>query len=415
MFCSLLTPPRNAPSPPHLIPDLISHLCGLGRARRKRCRSFDLVFYCFAPNMARILFVIAILLFVDYSWSITCETCSCAPGFQFKVHSPSRGCSCDVEIDCKQCTNDEFCPGKTLPAGTHASSDDTGFGGQCPTAKTFHKFSTLREGFACLASHSILTSSDCQNYAKEVKHELKTFSWGGVQNTDSRPRGCYYDDSTQKLRFNEQPNGELLNLEESKRTYSTVWNDENIGTGHARSMIWSAQAWSSKTNNVNGEWVQMEFNKVSRVIGVVTQGRKDYSQWVTKYRVATSMDGITYTYVDGGPSFHKDTFVNAGKVFEGNKDRGQQVKNIFESPVLRAFYVRIYPRSFYGHMSMRFAVQIDTSTVTPCSQKHKCICRGCQRCPRNTEVECTMSQCNVNNLGDRTSFCSGCSCWWKQA
>ena len=41
----------------------------------------------------------------------------------------------------------------------------------------------------------------------------------------------------------------LANIPEHKRSYSSIWGNNRIGTGHARSMINSAQAWSSRYNN----------------------------------------------------------------------------------------------------------------------------------------------------------------------
>ena len=47
-----------------------------------------------------------------------------------------------------------------------------------------------------------------------------------------------------------------LNPPESSRSYSSVWAKDKPGTGHARSMLDSPQAWSAG-RNVRGEWLQI--------------------------------------------------------------------------------------------------------------------------------------------------------------
>jgi hypothetical protein len=48
----------------------------------------------------------------------------------------------------------------------------------------------------------------------------------------------------------------LNDAPENMRTYSSVWSDEAVGTGHVRSMLNSAQAWSSQRNSA-GQWTQL--------------------------------------------------------------------------------------------------------------------------------------------------------------
>ena len=49
----------------------------------------------------------------------------------------------------------------------------------------------------------------------------------------------------------------LINPPESSRTYSSIHANNAIGTGHARSMLDSAQAWSSGSNSVDS-WMQID-------------------------------------------------------------------------------------------------------------------------------------------------------------
>jgi len=53
-------------------------------------------------------------------------------------------------------------------------------------------------------------------------------------------------------------------------------------------------AWSAKTNDKR-QWIQVNLGKIMQVTKVGIQGRQDYPQWVTKYRVSHSTDGEHFT------------------------------------------------------------------------------------------------------------------------
>ena len=54
--------------------------------------------------------------------------------------------------------------------------------------------------------------------------------------------------------------------------------------------------WSSRYNNVN-QWLQIDLGDPNTdVTGLATQGRNAYSQWVTKYKMQYSVDGINFQY-----------------------------------------------------------------------------------------------------------------------
>ena len=50
-------------------------------------------------------------------------------------------------------------------------------------------------------------------------------------------------------------------------------------------------AWAAKTNN-GKQWLQIDFGELVRVTKVATQGRQDVSQWVTKFTLSFSVDGM---------------------------------------------------------------------------------------------------------------------------
>ena len=105
-------------------------------------------------------------------------------------------------------------------------------------------------------------------------------------------------------------------------------------------------AWIARLNEI-GEYIQAAFTDVRRVEAVATQGRADANQWVTSYKFAYSMDGVTFEYVrdvDGSE-----------RVFSGNSDRDMVVRHSLFSVVLARF-VRLYPQDYNDHMTLRWEV-----------------------------------------------------------
>jgi hypothetical protein len=142
-----------------------------------------------------------------------------------------------------------------------------------------------------------------------------------------------------------------LNPAESARSYSSVWLNDAVGTGHARSMLDSAQAWSSTPDAT--QYMTIALGSAQAVAGVVTQGRavetpSNNAQWVLTYQVQTSQDCSDYVYVE------------CGRVFTANTDQTTSVQAVFAAPV-QASCVRLLPQTWSVWVSMRAAVLLASS------------------------------------------------------
>jgi len=133
----------------------------------------------------------------------------------------------------------------------------------------------------------------------------------------------------------------------SSCTASSVWSNDKIGVSHGTGRLDSAQAWSARTN-AKGQWWQIDAGSAKQVVGVRTQGRSGGTdnQRVTAYKVLTSLDGSTWTAVDGG------------KVFKGNEANSNTVVATKFSKPVTARYVRIIVESWKHHVSMRAALDV---------------------------------------------------------
>lgn len=132
-----------------------------------------------------------------------------------------------------------------------------------------------------------------------------------------------------------------LTTPDSMRSTSGVWDNRGLNyklQDCGNSMIDSPAGWCASGNSV-GQWIQLDNGKIGSISGVITQGRGDYDQWVKTFKVKYKDESGSWWDIDG-------------KTFPGNSDRSTKVTTTFSKPV-RARYIRIYPQTWHGHISMR--------------------------------------------------------------
>ena len=135
------------------------------------------------------------------------------------------------------------------------------------------------------------------------------------------------------------PTPVLRDTPETMRHSSSNYGGDAIGVGHGRGRLDSVQGWSADTNTI-GKWYQIDNGVVGKITGIAIKGRAAHDQWVKTFKVQSK--GATGTWSD----------VDSGKVYTGNTDMTTQVDVTFDAPV-DARYIRIYPQTWNGHMSMR--------------------------------------------------------------
>lgn len=132
------------------------------------------------------------------------------------------------------------------------------------------------------------------------------------------------------------------NIPNSHITASSMWDKNHppwrgrLGITRVGSLIGS---WSAKYND-NNQWIQVFLGRVTKVTAVATQGRQDYDQWVTSYSLQYSADGGAF--IDYA----------AGRHFEGNYDQNSVIRHAL-APPMTASYVRLLPKTWYKHISLR--------------------------------------------------------------
>ncbi|XP_013399068.1 lactadherin-like, partial [Lingula anatina] len=104
-------------------------------------------------------------------------------------------------------------------------------------------------------------------------------------------------------------------------------------------------AWCAATNVVN-EWFQIDLQRKMIITRVATQARGGGSQYVTKYELQISVDGVgfeCYSVTNG-----------TCKVFNGNW--GNTVRSNYLKPSAVGRYVRFSVQAWGGHISGKFEV-----------------------------------------------------------
>ncbi|CAG5865387.1 unnamed protein product [Menidia menidia] len=105
-------------------------------------------------------------------------------------------------------------------------------------------------------------------------------------------------------------------------------------------------AWRTKNNDMN-QWLQLELQKVQKITGIITQGARSFGKdlYVMTYTLQYSSDGRQWTrYTD-----EEDQPV---KIFNGNSDNNDHVKNYIYPPIFSRF-IRIIPQTWMGSITMR--------------------------------------------------------------
>ena len=142
----------------------------------------------------------------------------------------------------------------------------------------------------------------------------------------------------------------IADTPEENRKYSTIYDGEAIGTGHARSKIDSVQAWSARNSDVN-QWMQLDLGYARLVAGTVIQPRATYTpvQYVTSYTVSYSLTGEEgdWTEVPG-------TYNGEGE--------DAMYQAIFPEAVL-ARYVKLHPKAWEVYVSMRADALVVAGTL----------------------------------------------------
>ena len=95
-------------------------------------------------------------------------------------------------------------------------------------------------------------------------------------------------------------------IKDSQITASTQYDGNHAaiqGRLNFRAGGGKAGGWSARTNDVK-QWIQVDFLSDTKVTQIVTQGRNAYNQWVKKYKLQYSSDGVNFIFYHRTGNFY---------------------------------------------------------------------------------------------------------------
>ena len=88
-------------------------------------------------------------------------------------------------------------------------------------------------------------------------------------------------------------------ITDSQISASSQWDSSHApfqGRLHFQGRFYKAGSWSAGRNDLF-QWLQVDLgSQYIKVTRVATQGRNAYSQWVTRYKLLYSNDGLNFLY-----------------------------------------------------------------------------------------------------------------------
>jgi len=136
----------------------------------------------------------------------------------------------------------------------------------------------------------------------------------------------------------------LLDPTEENRTYSSIFNDDSIGTGHARSSIASKQAWSAKINDKD-QWIIIDAGYVvDSIAGVALMKRRGNGQCVTQVKIDIAVESGNWKSTASDDCY--ETNFN-------QSDSDEYITALYLPSSLPVRFVRIRPQNWQTHISLR--------------------------------------------------------------
>jgi len=87
-------------------------------------------------------------------------------------------------------------------------------------------------------------------------------------------------------------------IKDAQITASSEWDSNHAAIQarlHFKAGGGKQGAWSARSNDAN-QWIQVALGSYTKLTGIATQGRNGHSQWVTKYQLQYSDDGVIFHY-----------------------------------------------------------------------------------------------------------------------
>jgi len=146
----------------------------------------------------------------------------------------------------------------------------------------------------------------------------------------------------------------ILDPLEENRSYSSVWKNNAVGTGHARSMMASKQGWSAAIND-RDQWMVIDAGSVvSKIAGLMIAGRADgwSDQLVTKFTLEYA-SSIISSQQPVTKNDHDQEWIGVGNVFDSTLFPDSISMIIQFTEPIEARFLRLRPLEWNNSISLR--------------------------------------------------------------
>nr|XP_045004171.1 discoidin, CUB and LCCL domain-containing protein 2 [Jaculus jaculus] len=128
------------------------------------------------------------------------------------------------------------------------------------------------------------------------------------------------------------------------------------------------------------QWLQIDLSKEKKITGIITTGSTmvEHNYYVSAYRILYSNDGQKW-------SVYREPGVEQDKVFQGNRDYHQDVRNNFLPPIIARF-IRVNPTQWQQKIALKMELL------------------GCQFTPKGRPPKLTPPPRNNNDLKNTTAL-----------
>ncbi|KAM5179444.1 discoidin, CUB and LCCL domain-containing protein 2 isoform 2-T3 [Mantella aurantiaca] len=141
-------------------------------------------------------------------------------------------------------------------------------------------------------------------------------------------------------------------IPESQISSSSVleWTDHtgqyNIWKADRARLKKQGPPWAASFSDEH-QWLQIDLNKPTKVTGIITTGStvSKYNYYVSSYKIEHSEDGLRWIV-------YKDPNTDRDKIFQGNSDYYQEVRNNFIPPIVARF-VKIRPTGWHQKIAVK--------------------------------------------------------------
>ncbi|XP_072175635.1 lactadherin-like [Diadema setosum] len=136
---------------------------------------------------------------------------------------------------------------------------------------------------------------------------------------------------------------ESKTIPDASITASSKWNSF---LGPEKGRLNGKTAWAA-TTALDGQWIQVDLEHPTCIVGLATQGRRDHPHWVTEYKVGCGLqaEGIVMVTENSSSGVSE-------KIFSANEDKHTVMYNGLPEAHL-CHFVRVYPVSWFERPSMR--------------------------------------------------------------